>query len=196
MAKDYARNRYSRPSRPIQLRQKHLKSRENNRIKSILFSGIWLVIGLLIGFGSSAFLFLKHSPKVESAANESTPAKTVAENKNTSAKESSPQFDFYTILPEKTGEDKSAPKKSTAKAEPQKYLLQVASVKSSDDADRLKAQLSLLGFSVSISQPIAGSAWYRVNVGPFKSQAEAEKQQKRLRANDLKSTLISVKQSA
>lgn len=196
MAKDYARNRYSKTVRPIQLRQKHLKMREYSRKKSVLFSMMWLFIGLFIGSGSSAFLFMKHSQKV-AVASENTTAKTqIAENKKANEKEHSPQFDFYTILPEKNGEEKTTAKKSTANAEPQKYLLQVASVKSPEDANRLKAQLGHLGFSVSVSQPIAGSSWYRVNVGPFKSQAEAEKQQKRLHENDLKSTLISVKQNA
>lgn len=195
MAKDYARNRYSKTARPIQLRQKHTKMREYNRTKSVLFSMMWLFIGLFIGSGSSAFLFMKHSQKAV-AINENTSPKTqVAENKKATEKEHSPQFDFYTILPEKNADEKTVAKKASSKSESQKYLLQVASVKSAEDASRLKAQLNLLGFSVSVSQPIAGSSWYRVNVGPFKSQVEAEKQQKRLHDNDLKSTLISVKQN-
>lgn len=93
-------------------------------------------------------------------------------------KNTQPQFEFYNILPK--GHEKNELKvKPTEVAKPSgeknlytdngKYILQVASFKSIDDADRLKAELTLKGFDVSIAHfRNENHIWYRVKVGPFK----------------------------
>ncbi len=51
---------------------------------------------------------------------------------------------------------------------PGSYFLQTGSFRSSDDADRMKAKLSLLGFAVSIQKVnVNGLDYQRVRVGPF-----------------------------
>jgi len=58
------------------------------------------------------------------------------------------------------------------------FLVQLGSFKSKQEADRIKASLSLKGFSitvVTVSQK--NVTWYRVMTGPYPSRIEAEKAQ-------------------
>jgi len=195
MARDYARNRYRKQTRPNSPRRKKRRTNKRDHINPFLLSATWLVIGLLIGSFGSTLLILQH-PQQTQVTKETTQTKpTLAENKTQKPSESAPQFDFYTILPEKHIEvQKKKEEKQVTQAPTQQYLLQVASVKENSDADRLKAQLSLLGFTVYVSEPKNNdSKWYRVNVGPFKTLTDAQKQQKRLRVNKLNSLLIKMK---
>ncbi|KTD16770.1 SPOR domain-containing protein [Legionella jordanis] len=58
------------------------------------------------------------------------------------------------------------------------YLLQMASFKSRQEAERLKAVLTLRGFDVSIvAAPPQQGGWFRVILGPFSSKVEAERVQ-------------------
>jgi hypothetical protein len=66
------------------------------------------------------------------------------------------------------------------------FLLQAASFRSEADAERLRAALLLLDLPAatqSISLP--SGVWYRVIVGPFDSEAVAERALTRLRENDI-----------
>jgi cell division protein FtsN len=60
------------------------------------------------------------------------------------------------------------------------YMIQVAAVTRRQDAERLKASLTLKGYSVMIispTQPQAKVTWFRVVIGPFHSRADAERAQ-------------------
>lgn len=58
------------------------------------------------------------------------------------------------------------------------YLVQIASFKSRQEAERVKATLSLKGFVVSIaSVNQQQTIWYRVVIGPFASRDQAQKAQ-------------------
>lgn len=85
------------------------------------------------------------------------------------------RFEFYEMLPKSkvTTSDptayKSTPK--TAVAE-QQYLLQAGSFRNAQDADRMRAQLILLGLPNVRSEKTSSSngTWYRVRTGPFKNR--------------------------
>jgi cell division protein FtsN len=71
------------------------------------------------------------------------------------------------------------------------YALQVASVKDYADADRLKAQLTMLGFDVSIQKyTLNGQTWNRVYAGSYNSRDAALKQQNALKQNNIASILV------
>ncbi|WED43489.1 SPOR domain-containing protein [Legionella cardiaca] len=56
------------------------------------------------------------------------------------------------------------------------YLVQIASFKSKQEAERLKAALTLKGFDVNIAvAPPQQGGWFRVILGPYGSKMEAEK---------------------
>lgn len=58
------------------------------------------------------------------------------------------------------------------------YLVQVASFKSKQEAERMKASLTLKGFMVNvIAVNQQNTNWYRVALGPFASRSQAQKAQ-------------------
>lgn len=111
-----------------------------------------------------------------------------------------PKFDFYYILPEM---EVAVPDQELAKATSNKdkpldsntsYILQAASFKSPDEADRLKAKLALSGVDANIqSVTINNDAWYRVRVGPFKDVALLNKTRKRLQDNGITAIVVKAK---
>jgi cell division protein FtsN len=58
------------------------------------------------------------------------------------------------------------------------YTIQVAALRTQQDAERMKASLLLRGFQVNVSSIASNDAtWYRVMVGPCASRAQAEETQ-------------------
>jgi cell division protein FtsN len=109
-----------------------------------------------------------------------------------------PKFEFYTLLangrsaqpvqkqePQKTTDsEKVKPEVITQTTEKpasntkETYGIQVASFKTHPEAERMKAQLILKGFTTTIltlSQPQGN--WYRVIIGPFPNKTEAQRVQ-------------------
>jgi cell division protein FtsN len=110
-----------------------------------------------------------------------------------------PKFDFYYILPEM---EVAVPDQELAKAGSKdkpldantSYILQAASFKSPDEADRLKAKLALSGVDATIqSVTINNDAWYRVRVGPFQDVALLNKTRKRLQDNGISAIVVKAK---
>ena len=110
-----------------------------------------------------------------------------------------PNFDFYQVLPEKEvvipDAELSAKAKAEALAKAQqapgsvapassaagRYLLQVGSFPSADQADATKARLALQGFVANV-QPVVikGETWYRVRLGPYRDAGNLEKVKQQL----------------
>jgi len=93
---------------------------------------------------------------------------------------------FYGILPgEKPAKPVEPPKPKEL------WWLQVAALKNPDDADKLKARLSLLGLDVSMQQvESAGLSLYRVRVGPYKRDEDAFADLDTLAANNYEPRLF------
>ena len=91
-----------------------------------------------------------------------------------------PHFDFYKMLPSFQvvipGQDKDVRSGDDTQAvsQPGSYILQVGSFPTYADADKLKANLALLGIESNIQsvQVNNGSTWNRVRVGPIKDLKE------------------------
>lgn len=74
---------------------------------------------------------------------------------------------------------------------PREYLLQAAAFRSSEDAERLRANLLMLNLPAETGRvDIASGTWYRVIVGPYDSQVKAERALTRLRENNLSALLV------
>lgn len=179
---------------------------------------IWLLAGLAIGLFVAFLVFLQKQPaeqvsftdavvheldKVKQAKKQqNTPRGN--DKKNTPAKE--PRFDFYTILPElevfipepeidKTGRT-PRPSAGTMPAESKgtQYLLQAGSFRSSEDADRLKASLALLGVQSSIqSVSINNDTWHRVRIGPFSDTGRLQQTLAVLKQNKIHAMTMELK---
>ena len=73
------------------------------------------------------------------------------------------------------------------------YILQVASFSDFNEADRIKAQLSLLGFDVALKAiHTSDGSYFRVWIGPFEDQAKALLAQRKLQRNHFKSLVMEV----
>lgn len=84
---------------------------------------------------------------------------------------------------------KEKPKTTTAT----RYLVQVAAMNSYSDADHLKAQLTLLGYKVTINKKMYnGTQSFRVTMGPYPSSKAASAQQANLRKNKIESFIVPI----
>ena len=72
------------------------------------------------------------------------------------------------------------------------YILQVASFRSMNDADGLKAQLTLLGFQPVVQTVAIDSdkKWHRVRIGPYADRDALEAARVRLRADGHDNPLV------
>ncbi len=74
---------------------------------------------------------------------------------------------------------------------PREFLLQAAAFRSTEDAERLRANLLMLNLPAETDRvDIASGIWYRVTVGPYDSQVKAERAMTRLRENNLSALLV------
>lgn len=154
------------------------------RRKSPLSSGIkWLIAGLTVGVLLTVVMYFTNQHQEKLAQ------QTVKQNaKQSPSIITKPRFDFFTILPNSKVSDNSAERerltsdKKVAKQTPkQRYLLQLASMTHFKDADRLKAQLTLLGFDVTVNKAIfSNMTVYRVQMGPYADRNSAAAAQRKL----------------
>jgi len=121
------------------------------------------------------------------------------------------RFEFYTLLPEaetlgapsedekpaasKTDPAKPADTKATATK--QRTLLQTGSFQRAQDAEKLRAQIILLGLPASIQKVEArpGETWHRVQAGPFNDPASLANAQKTLKDARIQHIVIRMKNS-
>lgn len=170
------------------------------------FSGwVGLTIGLTLGVALAAGVHLYHTgglgpldgtdrqPQIGShdekpAADGAAPAK------------SRPKFDFYRMLPNYEvviPEQDIAVTPGVAEkpiAAPGTYVLQAGSFRTAGDADRLRAQIALLGVESRVQTvTIDGTdTWHRVRIGPMRDLAELNTVRGRLAENEIEALVIRV----
>jgi cell division protein FtsN len=108
------------------------------------------------------------------------------------------RFDFYEVLPQLevvvTDDTTRAasPRPRPAEA-PGSFLLQAGSFSAAADADRLQANLALLGFESHVQRvTIDNSVFHRVRIGPIDDADAAKKTQRALREQGIDSLLMRV----
>ncbi|HCL4002484.1 TPA: SPOR domain-containing protein, partial [Pseudomonas aeruginosa] len=71
------------------------------------------------------------------------------------------------------------------------FFLQAGSFRKHSDADRVRAQIILLGQSVNVEAGnVRDETWYRVMVGPFNSRDQLSQAQKTLSSNGFSNLLL------
>jgi cell division protein FtsN len=83
---------------------------------------------------------------------------------------------------------------ATGPASPGSYLLQVGSFRRAADAERMKAQLALLGISTRVESVTVnnGVVYHRVRTGPFQGKQAMEEVRKNLKRHGQDSMAIKV----
>ncbi|MGF6152553.1 cell division protein FtsN [Pseudomonas fluorescens] len=89
------------------------------------------------------------------------------------------------------------PAPPVAKAAPvTKFFLQAGSFRKEADADKVRAQIILLGQAVSVeSGTVKDETWYRVLVGPFSNREQLTTAQKQLAGSGFSNLLLQQRQS-
>jgi cell division protein FtsN len=170
------------------------KARRNAATPGWVWMLFGLGLGLLVAVGvylrilpNSTAEPLAEAPKAASApvpavATPSAPRAAPAEQRSAprpptrTAEPAENRFDFYEVLPQfevdvsssPGGRGTSAPVlRSRPVEEPGRYLLQAGSFSAAVDADRLQANLALLGIESRVQRvTIDGTVFHRVQVGP------------------------------
>lgn len=142
---------------------------------------VWIFTGIITGLFIAFLMKLTPNPVDVNALQAPEPESSEPPEEHKAV------FDFYTLLPEsevlipeitEPSKPAGSPTASTSKpaASPSVYLLQAGSFRSSNDADRLRAQLTLEGLDVKTQKvTIRGNeTWYRVQVGPFSNTSQLD----------------------
>ena len=163
----------------------------------------WMLITTVIISFVVFLVYLRsgHKETTPAANLEVTANKTLTENSALSKEETKPeikqgpqppQFDFYTILPEKEVvvpeyEIKTRTREEhVGKAKEAHYILQVGSFKSFKEAETLKTKLASMGMESTIQkQKIGIISWYRVKMGPYTQMPSINTIRGRLRQNGI-----------
>lgn len=171
----------------------------------------WLIffVGLCVG-AFAAFLFYLQQLGEETKTSKGAPPRLIEMPKqpgpgssNSGAegvKSDQTHFDFYTILP---GLEFIIPEREVVEPKPDKtaatpladvYVLQAGSFKNLSQADRLRAELGLLGVESSIrTVTIKGNeTWHRVRIGPLQDRAHLARIRTRLSRNKINTLLLKV----
>lgn len=107
-------------------------------------------------------------------------------------------FEFYQILQDSEVDTSHVDAyQSTPRGEQDfYYMLQAASFRNSDDADRLRAKLILSGLvetSIRQTKGKDGRPWYRVILGPYVSRSKMNRAEDKLVSMDISSFSYTVK---
>lgn len=162
----------------------HLLSFGTGLVCGLVLATLAWLGGYLPGRGGEA------GPTVPSGRDEPPIAEEVAT-------ERSRQYDFFTVLPEhevvvpREEIEQRARERSNETATQGPYLLQVGSFRSAEDADSLRAELTLLGLQAQVqSVTVDSSTWHRVRIGPYTSAREADGARRRLLENGFEAMVL------
>jgi cell division protein FtsN len=190
---------------------KDYKNRRKSSKKSKPVRGwLWFLAGLLIGVAGTLFAEFQEYFSAEGVvqavreATSSDESDTLAKagKKAPANKSKRPSFEFYTMLPEMeiAVPEKELAASTSAATRPVEsknvtYVLQAGSFRNLAQADRLKAELALIGMPVKI-QTVSiegGSKWHRVRVGPFTNLQALNEARTELQSNGLKVMVLKVR---
>ncbi len=163
---------------------------------------LWMVSGLVVGL-FAAFLF-QLEPGRDTVKRDNLPPRPAAQQAPAKPAEQKPRYDFYTLLPESEvivpqaaapAEAVTPPPATEPEARPQpatRFFLQAGSFRQRNEADRVRAQIIMLGLDVQLESArlSGGETWYRVQVGPFPDRKSLSEAQQTLAGNGFDNLLL------
>jgi cell division protein FtsN len=169
----------------------------------------WLsmVFGLSVGLVVAAAIYIgdRRAPlpavATQPPPSQAQPTDSAATDAAAVSDEAQPatRFDFYEMLPQfevvipEVEQDASLDREATAVEEPGSYVLQAGSFKALADADRMQANLALLGIESRIQRvAIDDDLYHRVRIGPTDDLRELNQIRRRLWDAEIEVLLIKV----
>ena len=150
----------------------------------------WMLFGLAVGLAVAAAIYINDRRPPATAEPSSAPAKPAPVAKKAPAEpaEDKPRFDFYEMLPKfevvipEQDLDARPDVTPAAVESPGSYVLQAGSFSTYEDADRMKANLALLGVSSRIQKvSVDDKQYHRVRIGPVTDLDELNRTRETLR---------------
>lgn len=190
MAGSPARKTASHDTRRNGRRKQTRRATPRRKAKQPLFHGGSFFTGMLVGIGATVVGALL--PGWWEASAIKTPALALDAQGDTVAET---RFEFWDRLPRGRGNPDTAAYRKVTPIETNdgtEFLVQAGSFEASDDADRMRASLLLLGLSAS-TRPVTlegGTTWHRVLVGPFDSERDSRRTITRLREQNIEPLLL------
>ncbi|MEX0899138.1 MAG: SPOR domain-containing protein [Gammaproteobacteria bacterium] len=174
--------------------------RRGGRSGASLSGGAGLVIGLTLGVALAAGVHLYHTTERDPAPAVADETDATPGDEAASDKRPRPRFDFYRMLPNyevvipEQEDVASTPDEPAAVEAAGVYVLQVGSFRKADDADRLRAQLALLGIESRIQLVTIDDAdtWHRVRIGPIADLSDLQEMRQKLARNSIEALVIRV----
>jgi cell division protein FtsN len=166
---------------------------------------VWMLFGLGLGLIVALGVYLRvpltDDPATRTATAPTASPRAASPRQTATAPREENRFEFYEILPQlevavpESNESATRPARQRPAAAPGSYLLQAGSFSAAADADRLKANLALLGFESHV-QPVRidDAVFNRVRIGPIGDIDAAKRAQRRLRDAGIDSLLMQVPQ--
>jgi cell division protein FtsN len=173
---------------------------------------VWMLFGFGLGLAVAIGVYLRAprasapdraseatrpSPVAAAPGRPTAPAvapasETAAPASRQSAPPAEKHFDFYELLPQfevvvPAEESRTAPKvRSRPIEEPGSYLVQAGSFRAATDAERLRANLALLGIESNVRKvTIDDNVFNRVRIGPISDLAVLNQTVRQLRDNGI-----------
>lgn len=189
-----------------------------------LLGGIFIGLGAAVALMFRGYLpeFTDHTPEIDQPAASTSSTALINDKGNAKAPEK-PRYDFFTVLPEMevvvpeqelqrkaasivapaasvSNNDMVPSTSSTASTDPKtaagvdRYVLQVGSFQNSSEAEQMKAQLAMLGFTASVQTvTVDGKSWHRIRVGPFEGARQADEMRRMLVDNQYQPLVMKAK---
>ena len=170
---------------------------------------IWIFAAVAISSFVGLIYYLDQYEQAKAIARhvDSVEAKTAIQKQAQAkpAEETKSRFDFYKLLPKLSvdvpksetadRQSKTADDKKTDAPPAFSYILQAGSFKEFHEADRLKANLALMGIQANIEKVTLNQSevWHRVRIGPISSEREMNKIRNKLRSENIEPVALKVK---
>lgn len=187
MPKDYAAKK-SRRSKATRFNDVDV---DNGSFKTVLYSMVFGVVLALV-----AVYFYQNSTPVEPQVDKKEPPKSKpsaktrykavpAEDVDTN------EFKYHEELKKKTIEVETPDLPQPSVKGERRYIMQCGSFRLKTQAETLRAEIGMNGFEARINSTSEQSGiWYRVQIGPYTSKRQAERDRHQLERNNVNQCVI------
>jgi cell division protein FtsN len=167
----------------------------------------WAIGGFVLGFAAAMGVTWLHQSETEIPEFRLEPPKTnrqakASEEGETEEREGRGRFDFYRMLksfevvvPEEEVEVRAGREGRDLEQEG-RYILQVGSFRRDEDADRMRANLAMIGMESHIQKVTieGGGTYHRVRIGPIEDPRELNRMRNRLQAEGIEPLVVRVRE--